>query len=61
MKEAIQEIKQMLVGKLHPIETLLVLDVLATIVERIQQLEDEIREVKNGAKKSEGDFNIGRL
>lgn len=68
MNEAIQEIKHMLVGKAKPMETLMMLDVLATMAERVQQLETEVNALREGRQngngqptqqKAQGSFNIG--
>jgi hypothetical protein len=63
MNEAIQEIKQMLAGKAKPTE-IMMLDVLATIAQRVQQLEIEVNALREGksngqAQKAQGSFNIG--
>jgi hypothetical protein len=63
MNEAIQDIKQMLVGKQKPMELLLMLDVIAVMADKIEKLEIEVTTLRqgraNGTQKAQEGFNIG--
>lgn len=61
MNEMIEEIRSMVQKKPLVLETVLILDVLATMADRIQQLENRVADkgAANGSKKEESGFNIG--
>lgn len=64
MKEAIEEIRRMIIGKSKPAEIVMMLDALSTMAERLESLESTVnsmREVNNGSQKSQSQsgFNIG--
>lgn len=60
MNEMIEEIKSLVQKKPAQVETILILDVLATMAQRIEQLENRVSDkgAQNVGKKESG-FNIG--
>lgn len=63
MNEMIEEIKSLIQKKPLVMETVLILDVLAALAERIQTIENRLSDMNkgaaNGSKKEESGFNIG--
>lgn len=61
MNEMIDEIKGLVVKKGAQVEIIMILDVLATMAQRIEQLENRVADkgAANGSSKKESGLNIG--